>query len=340
MLVRASAADFKESIIMLLHGASKAAVNFRVREGYLLLQTNEGVVLECSIPVQCDTSEEIDISVIVESTVSLLDEACGTVEIHVTGDMLCITQMGFNMSAIRVPERSVLIDSSGCSLPFNPGILQGLAARSSYLDDAARVLGEPGSPVDIADGAAYVVNSNVAYIEEVDLPDMRLSAEAVKSLRKILANCRSAFKLDMERGTLTIQQERCSIVATVLSVNHDRVQGMRKLLKSCNTAVGCVDLSGYADTVRVITAAYKKCMVDVSFSEKGIGIFVDSPSVQLNAGEYGDTKCAIRLNTAQLSCMGRLFASSRQVDVVRGGNFICLMDRIQKRILIMSGTVY
>lgn len=340
MLIRASTTDFKESVSALLQGGRKAAINFFIREGKLLLQTNEGVVMECSIPVQCDTKEEIDIAVVIENTVSLLDDDCSTVEIQVAGDMLHIEQPRFHVNALRVPEQRVQVDSAECLTPFNADILQGLAMRSAYMDDAARVLGESGSPVDIVSGIAYFVYSNLAYMEGVALPDMRLSAEAVKSMRKVLSNKQAAYNLDTERGTFTIRQGDRSIVATALKVNYDRVQGIQKLLKSNILSVGCVDLSRYIEAIRVIASVYKKCMVDVSFSEKGIGIFVDSPSAQLNAGEYGDAKCAIRLNTAQLSCMGRLFALSKQVGVVRGGNLICLMDKTLKRTLIMSGIVY
>lgn len=340
MLIRASATDFKESMIMLLQGDRRTAVNFRVVDGRLLMQAMKGVMVERSIPVRCDGTELVDITVMMESTISLLDDKVRVVDVCVDGDMLEVKQSGFSMTALRVPQQSMPVMRDGCTSLLSAGSLREFAVRAGYLADVAKILGESESPVDFTGGAAYLVYSNTAYLEDISLPDMRLTAEALKSLRKVLFGGQVSYGLDAAGGIFTVRQDKETIVATALKVNYERVQGIRKILGSDLACVGIVDIASHAEIIRAVAAVYKKCMVEVSFCERGIGIFVDSPSVHFSVGEFTGARCTIRINTAQLSCIGRLFGTSRAATVLRGGNLVCLMDKSLRRTLLLSGTIY
>lgn len=340
MLVKASTAHFKESVNALLQGEKKAAVNFRLKEGGLLLQVNKGVVIEKGVKALWDGQQKVDITVALDGSINLLNEKIPMVDLAFDQDMLRITQELFQYDALRLPEQAVEIPEIVTWKKLSIEDVRDIASASTYLEEVGRSLGETSAAIDIYKGMAYVIYSNTAFMCPTTLPDLRMTAESVRGLRKALVGSTGEYNFLEEQGLFIARQDGVRTLVTALRENVEMVDSV---LRSCNPSrqvlLGKYDLTRYAEAIRFIGSAYRRVLLELSVCKGSVGIFVESPSAHFVVGDVKDIQCSIRLNTAQLACIGKIFGQCRKVSIRRGENCLCLEDRQWGKTLVLSGMI-
>jgi len=325
----------------LLQGEKKAAVNFRLKEDRLLLQVNKGIVIEKGVRAFWEGQEKIDITVAIDGAMNLLNDEIPMVDLSFDQDMLRITQNLFQYDAIRLPEQAVDIPEVLAWKRLGIEDVRDIASASVYMDEVGRTLGETSAAIDIYEGVAYIIYSNTAFMCHTSLPNLRMTAESVRGLRKALTGDTAEYSFAWEQGLFVVQQDGVQILVTALREN---VEVVDSVLHSCDSRkqmlLGEYDLTRYAEAIHFISSAYKKVLIDLSVCKGGVGIFVESPSTHFVVGDVKDILCSIRLNTAQLACIGKFFGKCRNVSIRKGGNCLCLEDKQGKKTLVLAGMIY
>lgn len=340
MLIKASTADFKESVNTLLQGEKKAAVNFRLRGDTLLLQVNKGIVIEKGVKAAGEGQQEIDITVALDGAINLLNDDIPVVDLTFDQGMLRITQEFFQYDALRLLEQAVDFPEVFTWQKLGMEDFRSIASASVYLEEIGRTLGETSAAVSIHKGMVYIIYSNTAFICRTALPNMCMTAESVKGLRKALTGGTPVYNFVEERGLFIVKQGDAKILVTALREN---VEAVYNVLRVCDRNrqmfLGEYDLTRYAEAIHFISSAYKKVLLDLSVCRGDIGIFVESPSAHFVVGGVKDIQCNIRLNTAQLACIGKLFGQCRQVGIWKGDNCLCLENKQWGKTLVLAGMI-
>lgn len=344
MLIKTSTADFKQNIIEALQGVSKICINFCIKDNMLILQTTAGTVVERVICVKSIEKQlDKDITVIVDRTLELLNEKEEITEIEISEEMLIIRQKSFMFSATSQPELRVEINDSASQefVRFDSNEFKSIASESRMLDDLTKLLGVDTAPINIVNGRAFVVYSNTVYVRNCKFPNVKIPSEMARKTASILTgNTSIQYRFNQESGNLELKVgDKKRVVMSTLNPDYRIVEAVAEKEQSLKF-INKINISKYKAILDTVCRVYKKLLVDVSICNSDLRIFTNNISTQLDLGSKEIPDITVRISTAQLAAITKLFGELSEVEVLKGENMICLRHPYAKRILMIAGMLF
>lgn len=343
MFVRIPGDIFKTTILSLIQGSQKTSVNFLLRGNTLYLQTSGVLVDDKKINVtEYDSEDTCEITVNIDQTINLLNKE-EMVDISVRGEVMEIRQESFKFSATKLPEERIDSDVFGKKkdVTLYTDELINYIHSTKALDEVSKILAVGMSPVHIHNGTAYLYYSNTVYVNKLNLPNCAISSELIRKLVPVLGRSDNAkYLYDEDAGLMYIDISTSEVVTlTIQRLNHQMVQGIKNIEVNLRD-VGRISMVKYKDYMETICKAYKKLLIELSVCEDGIRLFVDNGNTKFDIGSKKGSLVSIKISTAQLLAIVRLFGSSSDVVIQRGDNSLCFAQQNSRKKLIIAGMLY
>lgn len=340
MFVRVSGNEFATVIERI--APSNETVYFKVMNNMLYLQAHGVLIYDARIPIlDCDAEgASLSYSAVLDKALSLLNKK-EDITITVNGEILFIEQESFSYTADKSYEDRV--DTRSFELNYDIGYskeqLRGLVASCRALDTVVRTLGVAFGPVSIKDGYAYPTSSSTAMVVPSDLPNMKISKEILSKINSAV----SAGKFNLctiDGSTIYFKINENEVVSTSIGEPSDEaVESITTLVQECK-GVTSIALSRYNEEIQKIVSIYPKTLTNFGITENGISIYVDNINTKITYGDTGRIILGIKISTAQLSVIQRMFGECTGVEVLKGVNVLCLQQKNLDKKLMIAGLVY
>ena len=341
MQVTVDGKAFKKAVLNSMY-RNPATINFYKDGNRLLLQTSGEIMSNILVPIDSSDNDEFDISAIVGNTVKLLNTK-EEVRLELRGEILQIIQSHFSYGTTqsfecRVPTKAFDIVYD---VPYQVNMIREFVTATKALDELARVLAVDKVPITIFNKKAYMKYSNAGLVMDLDLPNMSITAE---SLRKVVSaldrskerNCH----FDAESKVIYFKiADNESVAITVADEDRNTVEVLDTLIAETEF-VANINISDYLESMYTICSSYKRIELEFSVCEDGIRMFINQTPTQVVVGSSDNALCTIKISTAQLLAISKLFGEYGLVEVRRSENKLCLRQKNLNKTFIMSGMIY
>lgn len=341
MRIKVSGKLFKNALLNSMYKTPET-VSFYQEDGKLYLQSNSALISNIKVPILESDVDDLDISVIVGSTVQLLNPREDVI-LEVRGDILQIIQSHFSYGTqrsyeSRIPTKAFDMDYS---LPYSSDEIKAFNNATKALDEVARVLAGNKESITIRNKKAYIKYSNTGLIMDLDLPDMSITSDALRKVTTALDRSRdSKCCYDKESAVMYFKINADEAVAVpVAEPDNHAVEALEYCLKDTK-AVATINFSLYAEYMDAICKAYRKTKVDMSVCQTGLRLFINQLPTSITVGSMSEALCSIQITTAQLQAIHRLFGDCTNVEVRRGENRLCLMQKNSNKVLVIAGLLF
>jgi len=344
MKLQVVTAKLKSVLIDLLKGSSKVCVNFYVVGNKLYLQSSSAVTIEKEIDVTVTEFDvHNDISVFLDRTVELLNDAELMTEVRIDGNVLMMVQSNITHSAPKQPELRMDIDRSKIEVneTFPIVKLHSVVRSNRALDEVAKELARPTANVSIVGGYAYIRYETMLYKCKADLPDMQITDEVAKSICKVLSSQGTVkYKFDEETGSVYLKDgSGLIVVAPALTPQYAVAKEFANIAEGLQKVTE-INFTRFTEIFNTLCKVYSKRLIGLSVCDGDFRVLVNSGETQLDVGSAKNPIVSLEVSIAQLSAMNKCFKESTAVEVWKGDNVLCLKEKTYGGTLIMAGMLY
>lgn len=341
MFVRVSGKSFRSVVDRLIVNATET-INLYKQGNLLYIHTYGAVVHYKYIDILESDTDDFEMSVVVGKMLTLLNDKEDVV-LSRQQDIFTITQANF-VCRVEINFEGRL-DLNAFEQTFDTkysiSSLKELNNDCKSLDNLARALGMRYAPINIYKGKAYLVYSNTALAEKIDLPDMLITSETLRKLVPVLTGSKyDVCYVDYEHGyvyfkvatdEVAVMQMNPVDVRTAMTVEEQLVELSK---------VTDVDMAMYSEGLSLICQVYPKTLLDMTVGDGGLAFYKMSDSIQFELWNVPRSLCTIRVSTPQVLAVQRLFGHVGSASIMRGDNKLCLVQRTLGKELLIAGLLF
>lgn len=338
MFIRISSDKFYTSLTKLVPNNSKSLMNFRVVGNKLTMQLIGNIYTEDTIDIdERSAGEDMDITITVNPAILLMDKQ-KPVEIDMLPDVINIIQENYSFSATKEWESRYELPEWDDSIAqdFDWKAFTAAVQNSRTLDGIAKLTKQPYSNITFYNGHVYSLYSNVLLRQEMNVGNFSMTAETARNLLRLLdVQCR--YILNKEKGYIYIKTKYKYIYALIQSIDLQEIKNIESRLGECDK-VEDISLIGTKEDIDSVVKVYKNAKVTFSIVPGSMNLLVSDGRSNFVYGKRGIPKLSMQFTIAHLSTINRVFGEQSNIEVLTGGNILCLKkDRLT---LLMSGTLF
>ncbi|MBQ2885907.1 MAG: hypothetical protein IJE43_19450 [Alphaproteobacteria bacterium] len=338
MQFKLSGASFKRALIGILGGSSKKAVNFTFTQGLLRLQSNDVIVVEDFVEVLEQDTTSHSFTAIINNTIQLIHSKMNVI-VQISGDKLTIIQNDFQYNVDR--EYMEAVEYKTPELSTSILKVQDLVVLDKdlkALEAVTKLYGSSNINVYISDGVICSKAGDIAYIATMDLCDMSLSNQIIKTLCKSIKDDVTYIKED---NVLSCFDAGRRLLVNVGKTDKQTINGIKKICNECKPLVEGFSLSSYKQTVEILHKVYPNTIVNLSVCKNGFIIYANNEIANIKVGLGTKPLCTIQISMQQLMSLFKILGEDT-VDIYGGNNKICVKQRYSSynKILILAGILY
>lgn len=322
--------------------SSKVMFNFRCNGNKMDIQIlNEYTVLT-SIPVESLDNDfrEQDISVYLTKAINILskdddviftfNEACLNIE---QGAFSCMFIREFEARR-EYPDTSMyMLLPLGMKLKYLVSSVVGMGSLSKEL----KVL-EP-DPIILRDHF-YQKYPSTVFRDTYEFPGCSIALKTLKDIVYRLDD-KAVYHYDEQTSIIYIKDKDYNIwIPTAdYNVSGNQISAIDKKIEECKPCT-TIKIKDYLYRFKVMTDAYPAQKLVLTIGEESVRVALNVTNANLTVGDDISTYLfSMNITSAQLSVICKLFGEEDSIEILRGGNAICLRSDKTKNLLIV-GTIF
>ena len=320
---------------------SKVMMNFKVTGNILNIELMEEYTVCYPVEINVMSMDGFnEISTFVDKTINVLTDD-GDITISIAESVINISQGAFYTTLVREYEaRREFVNTSKLELK------KAYANRLKYLTHCAvscmgmaKELGFTDPDPVFTNDKFYMDYQQAFLIEHMEFPECCLTLSMLRDF---------VYKLEEDTvfahiPDLSVLYFRTSLYEFWVPTANYNIDGtiisaVEKKLSEL-TPVTKINLIPYASRIGILTSAFPKKKFTMSIGNNCFNISVTSNTTYAIVGDAID-KCLISkgITSAQLDTVLKLFKDDEEIEILRGGNCICL--RSKEKSLLIAGMLY
>lgn len=319
----------------------KVMMNFRVRGDILDIELMEEYTVCYPIKVRVDKVDSYnEISTFVDKTINVLTDDEDIV-INIAESVINISQGAFNTTLVKEYEaRREFVDTSNLELK------NAYANRLKYLTHCAvscmgmaKELGFSDPDPVFSGGKFYMDYQQAFLIEHMEFPECCFTLSVLRDfVYKLDDNTVYAYLPELSVMYFRTSLYEFWVPTANYNIDSNTIAAVNKKLAEL-TPVTKLSLSKYLQRMSVLVSAFPKKRFTLSVGDNSYNISITSNTTYVTVGDT-ISSCLLtkHITSAQLDTVLKLFKDEEEVEILRGGNCLCL--RSKEKSMLIAGLIY
>lgn len=336
MLFRVSGASFRKVILNVAGAGAKKSVNLTFTKGQMRVQASGVMIVEDFISVMEQDTDYESFSATMSGVIALIKDT--TLDIVINGDTMSLTQVGFSYSVLRNYTEPI---EYACDIQLNEAInksqLSIVAKDIRAVELVVKGLGKETFNILVSRNKCYIDGQCLAYEAPLQLQDITITNKVFKELARSLSG---NWCYGVQNNVLVLRSGRKRMLVAAEAVDKHHVSVLSSLGQGMKLLASGLEVGSYAEMFEALYKVYNSSLVNLIIGSDGLCIFIDNGEARIVAGYCSEKLCTVQLSMQQAMSIIRIMGQYGSLDVYRGSNKICLVQRSSNKKLTLAGSVF
>lgn len=319
----------------------KVLINFKCDGNQLDIQVLKDFTIEKSLKCTSVDNDHnvIDCTFVATKALQCISEE-KEVTIVITKATVVITQDLFSCTLIKEYEsrRELPVAVQDLKEAY-PRRFKYLASVASSMSRVAKEIQVNESDPVIVGEKFYVKYWNTVFVDGMSYPDACFSINAIKDFVFLLDD-KTKFCHIEENDVFLFRTQSYDIWVPIIKYNihGNEIAAIEKEQAKCRK-IAAVTFIDKVAKFKTLAGAFPDAQISLTFGEKAAQASVNINNASFTVGDnIQNYVLTVMVTPGQLELICRLFSEDAEVNILKGGNCICLS--VKEKSLLISGIVY